>query len=243
MSRLLSLFSAALLSIGCVGAANAASYSFSTFDSQITPSVLNQGWWDSNNNAEAVLSGNATTGAEEAQAERRGYFTFDLSGLTLANNESITSVTFAGNAGQVRVPTLGFKTVNLFDVSTDTAILHQSMAQTDGIFADLGSGNSYGTRDFFAADDGEDFEIALNAFAVADIMAAQGDFFSIGAALMAFDVLAGHYVFRGTQLNPFTLNIETQISAVPLPAALPLYGAGLAVMGFIGWRKRQKAAA
>ncbi|TNE37998.1 MAG: hypothetical protein EP348_05380 [Alphaproteobacteria bacterium] len=33
------------------------------------------------------------------------------------------------------------------------------------------------------------------------------------------------------------------LSAVPLPAALPLYGAGLAVMGFAGWRKRRKAAA
>jgi len=31
-------------------------------------------------------------------------------------------------------------------------------------------------------------------------------------------------------------------SVVPLPAALPLYGAGLAVMGFVGWRRRRKAA-
>lgn len=31
-------------------------------------------------------------------------------------------------------------------------------------------------------------------------------------------------------------------SVVPLPAALPLYGTGLAVMGLIGWRKRRKAA-
>jgi hypothetical protein len=29
-------------------------------------------------------------------------------------------------------------------------------------------------------------------------------------------------------------------SVVPLPAALPLYAAGLAVMGLLGWRKRQK---
>ncbi len=36
---------------------------------------------------------------------------------------------------------------------------------------------------------------------------------------------------------------NVSISAVPLPAALPLYGAGLAVMGFVGWRKRKKAAA
>jgi hypothetical protein len=33
------------------------------------------------------------------------------------------------------------------------------------------------------------------------------------------------------------------VSAVPLPAALPLYGAGLAALGFIGWRKRRKSAA
>lgn len=30
-------------------------------------------------------------------------------------------------------------------------------------------------------------------------------------------------------------------SVVPLPAALPLYGAGLAIMGFIGWRKKRKS--
>lgn len=30
------------------------------------------------------------------------------------------------------------------------------------------------------------------------------------------------------------------ISAVPLPASLPLYGAGVAVMGFIGWRSKRR---
>ncbi len=33
------------------------------------------------------------------------------------------------------------------------------------------------------------------------------------------------------------------VSAVPLPAALPLYGAGIAVMGFMGWRRKRKTAA
>lgn len=32
------------------------------------------------------------------------------------------------------------------------------------------------------------------------------------------------------------------VSAVPLPAALPLYGAGIAVLGFMGWRRRKNAA-
>lgn len=33
--------------------------------------------------------------------------------------------------------------------------------------------------------------------------------------------------------------INVQVSAVPLPAALPLYGAGIAILGFFGWRKRK----
>ncbi len=35
----------------------------------------------------------------------------------------------------------------------------------------------------------------------------------------------------------------TELNAVPLPAALPLYGTGLAIMGFIGWRRRQQQVA
>ena len=35
---------------------------------------------------------------------------------------------------------------------------------------------------------------------------------------------------------------DVQISAVPLPAALPLYGAGMALLGFLGWRRKQKLA-
>lgn len=30
------------------------------------------------------------------------------------------------------------------------------------------------------------------------------------------------------------------VSVVPLPAAFPLYGAGIAVLGFIGWRRKRK---
>lgn len=38
-------------------------------------------------------------------------------------------------------------------------------------------------------------------------------------------------------------SMTVSVSAVPLPAALPLYGAGIAVMGFIGWRRKQKLSA
>ncbi|MFK5980997.1 MAG: VPLPA-CTERM sorting domain-containing protein [Rhizobiaceae bacterium] len=33
-----------------------------------------------------------------------------------------------------------------------------------------------------------------------------------------------------------------RISAVPVPAALPLFGTGLAVLGFMGWRRKRRAA-
>ncbi|MBE7636311.1 hypothetical protein GUA87_05605 [Sneathiella sp. P13V-1] len=36
------------------------------------------------------------------------------------------------------------------------------------------------------------------------------------------------------------LTVE-KISAIPLPAALPLYGAGVALLGFIGWRRKRSA--
>jgi len=32
-------------------------------------------------------------------------------------------------------------------------------------------------------------------------------------------------------------------SVVPLPAALPLFGTGLGIMGFIGWRRKRRMAA
>lgn len=39
----------------------------------------------------------------------------------------------------------------------------------------------------------------------------------------------------------FTVD-SPQISVVPLPAALPLYGAGMALLGFIGWKRKRKQA-
>jgi hypothetical protein len=34
--------------------------------------------------------------------------------------------------------------------------------------------------------------------------------------------------------------LSASVSAVPIPAALPLFAAGLSAMGFMGWRKRRK---
>lgn len=41
----------------------------------------------------------------------------------------------------------------------------------------------------------------------------------------------------------FNQTYDFEVAAVPLPAAFPLYASGLALMGFAGWRRRQKKAA
>ncbi len=38
-------------------------------------------------------------------------------------------------------------------------------------------------------------------------------------------------------------SVSIEINATPIPAALPLFGSGLGLMGFLGWRKKRKRAA
>jgi hypothetical protein len=39
------------------------------------------------------------------------------------------------------------------------------------------------------------------------------------------------------------ISVSTGVSAVPLPAALPLFATGLGALGLLGWRRKRKAAA
>ena len=52
----------------------------------------------------------------------------------------------------------------------------------------------------------------------------------------------------GTTLVPgvdqvITYAVPTVVSAVPLPAALPLFGSALAMLGIVGWRRQRRPAA
>jgi len=72
-----------------------------------------------------------------------------------------------------------------------------------------------------------------------------GDFFLIGTNFNGTANAAGVLSLFNWDSNNFdnsgsiVANVNG-ISVVPLPAALPLYGTGLAIMGFIGWRRRRK---
>ena len=48
-------------------------------------------------------------------------------------------------------------------------------------------------------------------------------------------------VFGSGFLPSASFDLSLQTGGVPLPGALPLYGTGLAVMGFLVWRRKRKA--
>jgi len=50
------------------------------------------------------------------------------------------------------------------------------------------------------------------------------------------NINVGEFAFAGTQGY-------AGVAVAPIPAALPLFGTGLAILGFMGWRRRRKAAA
>ncbi len=59
---------------------------------------------------------------------------------------------------------------------------------------------------------------------------------------VAWVVLTGG-ILTTVENHFYALSSPLTVAVIPLPAALPLYGTGLAVMGFMGWRRKRRAAA
>ncbi len=220
----------ALLSLTCLlttARANASLLSFTTNQSQYTPGVNNQGYWanrdlpcctvmDTNDN---YFTGEADFGLTTGFAELRSFFTFDLRSMAAPVTGASLTV-YSGVFG-----TDSFTEVlELFDVSTEAAILNFNDRVNDAIFEDLGSGNSYGRfRLFRATDSMVDITLELNDAALADINAAAGGFFSIGGKIRTISQTGSEYVFGqtgGPNRRPAELTLS--VAAVPGPGVMSL---------------------
>lgn len=69
-------------------------------------------------------------------------------------------------------------------------------------------------------------------------------------ALHAFSILSGfkdgvnklEFLVHNNSSGPTALRVQISGSIVPIPPALPLFGTGVALLGFLGWRRKRKAA-
>lgn len=52
-----------------------------------------------------------------------------------------------------------------------------------------------------------------------------------------------YFAERHTTQSNFRMDTSIVLSSVPLPAAFPLYAAGVAILGFFGWRRKKQLAA
>lgn len=204
------------------GGASAAVQTFTTAQSEFRAGTLNQGWWSStsqNSNA----NDNHFTGLFEAEVFN-SFYSFNLTGLSGTATSATLRVHRGGQSGLVN---LGF-----WDVGTAASTVNNNVGVNSSIFADLGTGNSYGSYSVANGSDNDYLSFNLNAQALLDIASA-GGFFTIGAA-----VGQNEFIFSFTGRDVTFLDVTTSLSTVPEPGSLVLIGLGLAGLALARRRKQ-----
>ena len=197
---------------------------FDTSDSQFDAGVDNQGWWSDTREARDD-NDNYTTGTAlgGGGGDFRSFFTFDFSSLSLPVISATMELTRFEYWSTAESETLG-----LFDVLTDAVTLNNNVGTSESIYDDLGSGVSYGQ--FEVLSEGLETDVLsfqLNSYAIGDINAAKGGWFSIGGALLSL----GSPTLDGTEVvfgrSNFSGEQRLVLEVVPEPATLLLFGIGI----------------
>jgi hypothetical protein len=172
-----------------VGAVATGCMAFSTADSPFHQGVRNQGSWVEPGHASGPGNDNYLVGWVYEQDpftdwNVRNYFTFDVTDACEAEQVILRATRFLQTAPI---------TYALYDVSTSAGDLNVESGENHEIYADLGSGASFGTFNVPQGDDSDVLTFSLNSAGVAAFNAARGGFFSIGGA--APNASQGQYLF------------------------------------------------
>ena len=167
--------------------------------------------------------------------EARNFFVFDLSSFDRQ---------VAAAALHLSMPRHGYlsvddtETFSLFDVDTEISMLTAGGrgAHLLGVFADLGSGASYGSVVLGEGDEKTTISIDLSAGALVGLTAALGGKFAIGGAVTSIgNPLRYQLTFA---LAKGADNVQLELTFVPLPGAAWLFVSGLVLIALRAWRVR-----
>jgi hypothetical protein len=181
--------------------------------STLTLNYTDSGWWDDTGFHDATNK-NYVAGITDTGHENRDFFVFDLS--TVAAPILGAQLRLFNPSGGYISP---FPTENyaLFDVSTPLSDLRASGSGRTDIFADLGSGQSYGAQQVSTADSGRVVTVNVNDTGLAALNANRGGLFALGGAITTLqgqheDVFA----FSGSSTDTRQLVLTLQDAAGPV---------------------------
>ena len=209
-----SLSATTVITIAFALGAHADVITFSTSESQFDSGVHNQGFWINNTNA-TDGNDNFFTGNQTSSIINRSFFTFDLSSLgalDVITSADLKLRRFSSSGNNEET-----ETVEFFDVSTDAATLNNNSGQNAAIYADLGTGTSYGS--FSVAGSGTSTDVltfSLEPMAISDMNVAKGGFFSIGGTLQSSD--GNDWLFGNS--GGVAQSLEVNFTTIPEPGCV-----------------------
>ena len=209
----------------------------------LTLEAIDSGWYDQSGNHLPENTIYFVGRVLPSPGEFHNFFVFDLSGITLPILSAQLRLFHPTNGYNSPDPS---ETYTLFDVSTPIPTLVAGGTGLTGVFADLGSGVSYGSGVFSAADVNSIVPIGLNAAALADLNGAAGGLFALGGAVTSLRPNPGPFPTPVTEsvfgsasaANPRHL----VLTLIPEPGTLALLGSGTLILLGCGWRRRRRAA-
>lgn len=165
----------------------------------------------------------------------RTFTVFDVSGLDMSK---LVSAVFT-------VDTLGYaeqtneRTLTLWDVETKTDTLIKGNGDNSGIYADLGSGVSYGSFTTVEGQTlGDIISVVLNANGLAALSDNNG-YFAFGGSL-GNDELGFTMFTKGNSVPRLSLTFaDGTVSPVPNPPAYMMMFAGLMLIGSVVAKRKQ----